>query len=239
MPDDDTSQLPHLGNDERDRSASILRAVVGVVPIGGSALAEIVTSIIPNQRLDRIERYLLLLARQLEERSADLEALKRDPEAIAVIEDGAFQAARAVTDERLRRIVSCVVDGITESDAEALRGRQLLEILSQLNDKELAILVAYDQGSWQAFDHLRPPPNVIGADPKVSEANALWEVSLEKLERFGLIVFMQKTEKVGSFTAYPIFDVFGKRSGHRSISSFGRVFLQVVGLARTKDMSEA
>lgn len=225
------SQFPHLGNDERDRGTSILRAVVGMVPIGGSVLAEIVTNIIPNQRLDRIERYLQLLAKQLEERSADLEALKRAPEAIAAIEDGAFQAARAVTDERVRRIVSCVVDGIVESDEEEMRGRQLLDILAQLSDKELAILLAFDRSSWEAFQHLRPPANVAGAGPKVAEANALWAVSLEKLERLNLLLFTQKTERVSSHTAYPLFDSFGKRTGHHTISPFGRRFLQVIGIA--------
>jgi len=223
-----------LGNDERDRSAAILRAVAGLVPVAGSVLSEIITNIIPNQRLDRIERYLKLLAQQLEDRSANLTGLQSDPEAIAVIEDGAFQAARAITDERLQRIVSCVTAGLTDENREVLQGRQLLDILSQLSDMELAILIAFDQNSWEVFENLRPPPNVMGADPKVAEANALWQVSLDKLERLNLLMFRQETEKAGSFTAYPLFDAFGKRKGFHMLSSFGRRFLEVVGLVVPK-----
>lgn len=72
--------------------------------------------------------------------------------------------------------------------------------------------------------------SIAGLGPNGLEARALWQLSRDKLESFNLLTFRQKTEKVGTSTAYPLLDNWGKRKGTHSISAFGERFLEVVEL---------
>ena len=56
---------PALGSNASDRLAALLRSTTGLVPGAGAALAEIITALIPNQRIERIEKYLLYLHEEL------------------------------------------------------------------------------------------------------------------------------------------------------------------------------
>lgn len=92
---------PDLGDKTPDRIASVLRSVVGAVPVVGSVLAEIVTEIVPNQRIERIEKFLLFLREELDRRAIpDLRDRITSAESIDLIEEGGLQATRAVSDER-------------------------------------------------------------------------------------------------------------------------------------------
>jgi hypothetical protein len=85
------------GPKKEDHAAAVSRAVVGVVPIVGPALAEIISTIIPNQRLERLEAYLVHLTAQLEETSVGKtqNAANLDASDIKLIEDGAFESSRS------------------------------------------------------------------------------------------------------------------------------------------------
>lgn len=60
---------PDLSTLAPDHAASAAKALLGAVPLAGSLLAEIASSIIPNQRIDRIADF----AEQLESRLSDVE----------------------------------------------------------------------------------------------------------------------------------------------------------------------
>src|SRR5271157_3006609 len=107
-------QLPTLGNTSRDVLASLAKGMTGMVPVVGSLIAEVVGNIIPNQRVDRIVRYVQLLEQRLgilEE--GVLRRMLLDPIAVDVLEDSFTQAARATTEERLEHIANVVANGIS------------------------------------------------------------------------------------------------------------------------------
>src|ERR1700726_15204 len=53
--------ISSLGKKVPDRIAVALRSAVSLIPVAGGLLAEIISEIIPNQRLDRVENFLLAL----------------------------------------------------------------------------------------------------------------------------------------------------------------------------------
>src|SRR5262245_41856645 len=101
---DDTAGLD---NNKRDKLTLAAKGIVGAIPVVGALAAEIVGAIIPNQRLDRIARFLELLAEKvahLEESS--IAAKMRTEEFIDLFEDGMIQASRAMSDERKQHLAS-------------------------------------------------------------------------------------------------------------------------------------
>ncbi len=98
--------MPETGNDRKaaddlsnkgiDYVVSVLRSAVGLSPVGATFLAELVTAAIPNQRTDRLVRYVRILAKRLDnfEKSFLDEQAKRS-DFCELIEESFHQAARS------------------------------------------------------------------------------------------------------------------------------------------------
>ncbi len=56
-----------LKNQFIDYVCATSRAVLGPIPVVGSALAELVTSVIPNQRIDRVAEFAKILKNNVSE----------------------------------------------------------------------------------------------------------------------------------------------------------------------------
>ena len=53
-------EMPPLGETWRDRSLGLVKGAVGLVPVAGGILAELVSAVIPNQRLVRRLPYTVI-----------------------------------------------------------------------------------------------------------------------------------------------------------------------------------
>ena len=168
----------------------------------------------------------------------DVMSLLQQPAVVDLVEEGVTQSVRALSDERQRYIARAVVSGITSDELNHLQERQILDILNQLNDREILILDAYrteyeDRG--QKFSALLPEPVFIGADEKTVENDAYYKASLSKLERLTLLykdVQMNRAaeEKIG--IQVPEFENHGgDLKGHLRISALGRLLLRKIGFA--------
>ena len=94
---------PPLGAGPSDHVAAALRMGAGAVPFAGAAFNELITLVIPDVRQSRVEVYLRFLKSKVEELSEEQLKMKLSSElAIDVVEEGAFQAVRALSDERPR-----------------------------------------------------------------------------------------------------------------------------------------
>lgn len=223
-----------MGNSKYDLAASAGRGIASMVPMVGGFLGEIITHLIPNQRIDRVERYLRHLSARLDHLPHDkTDNIAKSPERVALFEDGAILASRAISQDRIERIACLVGEGLSEEEAEAARWRRMLDLVAQLDDQELAILAAYAsrQNTWEALARLRPPPLYIGSDIKTSQENALWSASLAKLERLSLLSFRPETETVDTFKTVPLYDNFGQPKGFYDITRFGRSFLKALNFS--------
>jgi hypothetical protein len=127
-----------------DFAVALSKGVLGGIPYIGPLAAEVVGTIIPNQRVDRLQRFLDRLEiriRNLE--AAGIRARFMEPGFVDLLEDAMYQAARALSDERLDHIAALIKNGLTKADSEMLQYKHLLSILGQLNDVELIKLCSH------------------------------------------------------------------------------------------------
>src|SRR5688572_12945703 len=88
------AQPPTLGSTNADRIALVLKGAAGTIPVVGGAIAELVGSIIPGQRMDRLVDFVERLGRKLAHVERDvLDARMRQEEFTDLLEDGLLQAA--------------------------------------------------------------------------------------------------------------------------------------------------
>src|SRR5437870_1294450 len=137
------SQSEELENQKKDWAVSVSKGVLGAMPFVGGLLGEVVGWVIPNQRMDRISRYVAQLEEKLGQ--LDKEFLSHrltSPETIDLLEDSFFQAARALIDERRKQIAEVVKQGVTEERIKVGQCKRVLQILGDLTDFEILLLRA-------------------------------------------------------------------------------------------------
>lgn len=150
--------MDELKSNKADHAALIAKGTVGAIPYLGGIAAEIIGTLIPNQRIDRIVRFL----EKLDLRLGDLESERvkaklRQSNVIDLVEDSFHQAARALSDERLIYLAALLAGGITDDLISCEETKRLLGILGEINDVEVVILASHDiskhhqrdPGFWQ------------------------------------------------------------------------------------------
>ena len=119
----------------------------------------------------------------LEEKSVDL------------MEDGFFQAARALSEERIDYIASLLKNSLTNEDLEHIAYKKLLSILGELNDIEVLLLKFYSiptmvKGEEFRSKHkeaLTKPIAYLMAPQEEVDKEAIYESYETNLARLGLI----------------------------------------------------
>ena len=138
-----SSNPPSLGETSTTRIARIAANLAGAIPTFGAIIQTILTEIIPNERIKRIEEYLIYLEERLINCEDEVIEELRTHNGIDIFEEGLWQAARAVGEKRKRRIAKVVCIGLSASDLEKQEAQHFLAILSQLSDPEIIILATY------------------------------------------------------------------------------------------------
>ena len=218
----------------RDRLVAIGKGVAGAIPLAGGIVAEVVGMVIPGQRADRIATYLRELDGRINELAEEVgSSIASDAEKIALIEEGGFQSARAISRMRIDQIVEAVSRGLDEGSAEIVRRKRILTIFGELDDDEVALLNAYGRSyagsDRQAFEQIRQPPRAHLQSPMIDiERNRLFEVGREHLVRAGLLKKNYGSVKKGQI---PDFDTKTGDFKHTlEVSHLGRMLLREIGL---------
>jgi hypothetical protein len=128
----------NLNSGREDILAAAIKGLAGSIPIAGPMLAEIVGSIIPNQRLDRITNFLQELEIRLT--SVEVEIFKDNKLAIDLFEDAAIVVSRALTEVRNKYVVVFMKSSISTDAADYDIKKKLLYILQDLTDRDIEIL---------------------------------------------------------------------------------------------------
>jgi hypothetical protein len=223
-----------LDEDIRDQMVAIGRGVISLVPFAGGPLAEIVGAVVPTQRADRIAAYLRALTKRID---AFEVAIKNDliasKQKIDLIEEGGFQAARALSDNRIEQIVEAVAAGISADEADIIRRKRLLVLLGELDDDEVNLLNAYgrsfgggDENAWDAVN--RPDPTHMQSSRADVDRDRLYEAGRAHLLRLGLIKKNYGNVKKGEL---PVFDARKGDFKHTvEIAYLGGLLLREIGM---------
>ncbi|MBE9101156.1 hypothetical protein [Vacuolonema iberomarrocanum] len=202
-----------------DHVTSTIKGVVGAVPIVGPFLTEVVGTLVPNQRVDRIADFAQKLHDRIELlENESLRSLLTDENFTDLLEESLQQVARSTSDERREYIANLVANGINNDDMEYIEDKHLLRILGELNDIEVIWLIAYAQGFYmgQRSEFQERHANVlspIGAHMNSSQRE-LDQESLQvsyklHLEREGLL----KINDRGSYDIAPLGRLLVRRIG--------------------------
>lgn len=216
-----------LGTKNPDRAAAIARVLAGSVPIAGPFLAEVLTAVIPNQRLDRVEAFLLLLAKELEALSATERIIQ--PANSPLIEEGLVQAGRAFSEERRTYLAKCVAHGVDANEMDKLNELRMLQMLGELRDDDLLLLDALSEQKDETKLQALQPPVLRGNAPDEARAKGeLLRASQRRLLAIGLLSTApyadeQRKWKIGRL---------GQREEQPYVSALGRIMLVRVGLAQ-------
>lgn len=226
-----------------DILVSSAKSVLGVVPFAGPLLAELVGNLIPNQRVDRLTKYVQALEQKLSEIDRDkIDDALKDGEGVDLLEEGFIQASRSLTDERRKYIANVVANGINDDTIEYNESKYALKLLAELNDQEviwLRFFMVPTIGGDPEFrsrhkNVLEPVRAYIGSDERTIEKASLQASYKEHLERIGLV---KSHYRVDHKTGMPDFD---KISGmpvvsFRDLTPLGRMVLKQIGLADRND----
>jgi len=221
-----------------DKITALTKGLAGTIPIGGSLISEIVGTLIPNQRIDRLAKYMQMLEDKLSSIPLDrMNELLKKPELIDLLEDGFFQASRASSDERREYISQIILNGIDENDIKYSESRALLRLLGEITDVEVIWLRYYANYYTRDFksfwDQHEKVLRDIRADNNSGDnrhrEEALQVYCRQHLERIGLLAIEQSytDRRLQYFLSRNRAEVSPK--GY-SITKLGLVLLKQLGL---------
>ncbi len=202
--------MSELDSNSRDRLVSIAKGAAGALPFVGSAVSEIMESVIPNLRFERVVTFLKTLDEkvgEIDEKLKNFENNLQKEQGIDLLEEGIIQAARAVSEERKQRLARLVSRALSEKELKYQEGRKLLNLYSELTDQEIVWLIYYSlnpvfgpgpHSDWveKHPEILKPVSREMGAPREQHERGALQDSYKSTLMRLGLTTERNKTTSV-------------------------------------------
>ena len=133
-----------INTNKSDIAAALARAIIGAAPAIGPLMAEVITNQIPNQKLERVVRFMVVLEDRLGYVEKDVLNQKFLTEEFGdLLEDALPQAARALTEERRQYIANLLTRSLTDDELDHVAQKRLLARLNAVNDAELVLLKFY------------------------------------------------------------------------------------------------
>ncbi|HAT9621354.1 TPA: hypothetical protein JBD38_13345 [Legionella pneumophila subsp. pneumophila] len=184
-----------LENNKTDTIASAIKGSLSAIPYIGSLVAELFCIYIPHQRMDRVTKFIKILANKVEcLEQSKIETVFKDPKFIDLLEDATWQSTKAISDERIEKIAQLLSNGIMGEKIEHEKFKRYLFLLNQLTDSELVKLGGFyypNQGNSEYYsihkDILQNPPPSFASPPEQIENFAINESHIQHLNQLGLI----------------------------------------------------
>jgi hypothetical protein len=197
--------LPDLNANEIDDFVSAVNAVLGSVPGIGPLMAELVTSVIPRQRLDRVAEMVRILDERLGDFQENFVRERMLRPGSADLVQAALPQAGTSTEERLPYITALLKNGITSDELLYEQEKEILFLLGQLNDSELIILGWHgtdmvgpeaEEYRQRHEDVLQDPIEETGRSDEQMSQDALKLHYRANLERLGLLMMNARGRRV-------------------------------------------
>lgn len=195
-------KIEELNNNKNDYAATILSATLGVVPVVGSFLSELVTQVIPNQRMDRVVNFIKGIAVELENQKIEIEELKKKID--NNYQYGAYltrcfsNVANEMYEEKIEYYRNLCVSGLKGDEKNLIHCERLMHILCDLDFFEIQYLRYFyeprlartemmnDVIEKLGFDRLYPS-YTIGMDENRTREETYKQLTLNNLEKNGLL----------------------------------------------------
>ena len=216
-----------------------------MAPVVGSVLTEIVNHVIPEQRTKRLETYLAYLNGRID--FIDNHAVRSrltTPESIELFEEGAMQAARALSEERRAHIARLVAFGMTGDEKDKIEAKRLLKLFGEIDDDEVIILTHHHHKFNQEAEFKKKHANIldvempsINSTSGVREKYAISKMAKDHLVRLGLLSpqFGSKRDELPEFD----YNTGTLKVQYYRLGSIGRLLLIRLGVVdRGTDFGE-
>ncbi|MDA3932864.1 MAG: hypothetical protein PF630_00735 [Gammaproteobacteria bacterium] len=202
--------MSELDPNSRDRLVSVAKGAAGALPFVGSIVSEILDSVIPELRFERVVTFLKSLDDEVKKVDARLELFEanlRSEHGLDLFEEGVVQAARAVSEDRKARLARLVARALSEEELGYAQSRKLLNLYRELTDPEIVWLIFYSlnpvlgpgpHADWvkQHPEILEPISREMGAPREQHEQGAIQDSYKETLVRLGLTTQKSKVTQL-------------------------------------------
>ncbi|HQO21041.1 MAG TPA: hypothetical protein PLA03_11865 [Acidobacteriota bacterium] len=226
-----------LSASSMDYMASCAKGILGAIPFAGAAVAEITGYIVPNQRMDRLVRFVVSLNERLSAvEQALFETKKEEEYFVDLAEEILRQAAKSIADERRGCLASLLKNSLSSDEMECVENKHLLQLFSDINDAELIILRSYSERTFvddKEFRELHKeiidyPYRNIAAPQEAVDKATISRSYREHLTRLGLLENLYKVN-----SSSPKMMEIDKRTGKRiergyQITKLGKLLLKRV-----------
>lgn len=146
---DSKNEITSLRNNASDVIASILKGLLGAIPYGGAAIAEIVSWAIPNQRMGRLCNYIEHLTTQIskleDSQNEWIEKLKKSKNNLLLFELATKYSIETNSDILHHCYAYYVFNAVENKTLEDSRSEKLLRTLSELTEEEIIHLINFSQ----------------------------------------------------------------------------------------------
>lgn len=137
-----------LKTNSTDIITSWVSAVVGMIPVVGGVVSELVQNLIPNQRQDRIVKFIESLSNELDKIKFDIAELRQKFENVkygTFTYDCLKSVVNNVYDEKIEYYKKLCLNAITEDEKNLIHCERILKILEQLDYYEILYLIFYEK----------------------------------------------------------------------------------------------
>ncbi len=230
-----------IEENEVDILTTSFKGSAGMIPILGPYFAEIIGSLVPYQRIDRITTFLKLFYKKFEEQNLQIEILKekmKNEDFINLFDDISWLAAKSTSNDRKEYLASILINGLTDDKLDEIQKNIFLNLMSELNDIEILILYSYTIASKTDEEFTKKHQEILTPPRAYSEASEddrnkriLFETYKEKLVRLNLLNKKFAKPKRGESPEFDEKTGMMKSNGFE-ITSIGRLFLKYIGLLK-------
>ena len=189
-------RLHNIKNDKTDETVAFVKAGISALPFPCSGvLAEILTTIIPNKRTERILDYLEKLAGKLSEHEALI--IKNNKYANDIFQEAVVSASKSLSEERNIYLAELTKASVELDETKHSAHKHVLFTLAELTDLEIKVLATFiNKGRFEArkafktTSHIKHEQRMQMSEDEIYEyalGNVSYDLIIEKLIQLNLL----------------------------------------------------
>lgn len=228
-------EIKNLNENNTDKLVKIINATFGEIPIVGGTLVELFSSVIPNQRIDRMVEFIKILKEKLSNQEQELLKSKiLDENFNSLLEDVIESTIRTIGKERKHHFCKIVHTGLTSNKEELIELRIITRTLKELNDiemiilKNLSILSTNERTSFYQKNKsiLESERLYVGASKEQEKRHYMFKGYLYHLVALGLLDVnydvKEESNRISDRSEYKV-----NTNNHR-ITEFGKMIVEIL-----------